>query len=282
MIAPHGFSAALPWSCRRQNFFKGAHRPKRTDCICAFGVFGWRSIWMTAGAITLILSGLLWRTLARASLFSEGTSGSIRKATPHRHAVQVRYLIVCLLVFLGGFAGVPVANYLSAYIRDNLHLSIAVAGQAWLATGLAGAIGGVLFGAVGDRAGLRVSLVAATTLLSASAVSIAIGTSAFVLVFAAGCFDASFFSIFGILPAYVGKTTEAGLTAAICDQVECSLGIGGALGSFMDGFGPQALGSFRPVYIAAGAVSATMIWLASLLLKEGDSVTDRSLMPTPE
>lgn len=246
------------------------------------GAFGWRSVWVVAGGVTLLLSGLLWLTLGQASLFSGDTRGSIRQATPWRLAIQTRYLVMYGLAFLAGLAGVPVANYLSAYIRDDLHLSVAVAGQAWLATGLAGAVGGVLFGAIGDRAGLRVSLAGATALFSTSVVLIATGTSAVLLVFAAGCFGASFFSIFGILPTYVGKTTEAGLTPAICGLVECSLGMGGALGSFLGGFGPQAFGSLRAVYIAAGAISATMICLTSLLPREGDGPNAISLQPAPE
>lgn len=131
--------------------------------------------------------------------------------------------------------------------------------------GLAGAVGGVLFGAVGDRAGLRIALLAATTLFSASAILMASGTGAGSLVFAAGCFGASFFPIFGLLPAYAGKTAQADLTPAICGLVECSLGLGGVLGSFLGGLSPHLAGSFRPMYVSAGAIAAFMVCLASLL-----------------
>lgn len=81
-----------------------------------------------------------------------------------------------------------------------MHLSVAIAGEGWLTTGLAGALGGVLFGAIGDRAGLRTALIAVTALLSASAMLTATATSPVTLVFAAGGFGASFFSIFGLFP----------------------------------------------------------------------------------
>ena len=227
--------------------------------------FGWRSVWLAAGGITLTLCGLLWWTLDRASLLSGGTAGPRRRAMPWRLAFQAQYLVVYGLACLGGLAGVPFANYFSAFIRDGLHLSVAVSGEGWLSMGVAGAMGGVLFGAVGDRAGLRIALLAATTLLSASAIMVANGTGAGLLVFAAGCFGASFFPIFGLLPAYVGKTAEADLTPAICGLVECSLGLGGALGSFLGGLTPHLAGSFRPMYFSAGAIAAFMVCLASLL-----------------
>jgi len=179
-------------------------------------------------------------------------------------------------------AGVPFANYLSAYIRGDLHLAAAVAGEGWLATGVAGALGGVLFGAIGDKVSLQVALIAATALLSTSAMLAAVGTTAAHLVFAAGCFGASFFPIFGLLPAYVGKTSKADLTPAICGLVECSLGLGGALGSFLGGFSPQVLGSFRPVYISAGLLSALMVCLACFLPKKDDAETPLSWRSAPE
>ena len=37
--------------------------------------FGWRSVWLAAGGITLLVCGLLWWALDRASLLSSGTAG---------------------------------------------------------------------------------------------------------------------------------------------------------------------------------------------------------------
>lgn len=230
--------------------------------------FGWRSIWLAAGIITLVLSGLVWWTLARAFLLTGAISEPVHSAVRWRVAVERRYLVVFGLAFLGGLAGVPFANYLSAYLRDDLHLSIEIAGECWFATGLTGALGGVLLGSIGDKAGLRAALVVATSLLSASATITAFGRTAAPLVFAAGCFGASFFSIFGLLPAYVGKTTAADLIPAICGLVECSLGLGGALGSFLGGLSPQLFGSFRPLYMSAGLCSGLMICLAACLPTE--------------
>lgn len=183
---------------------------------------------------------------------------------------HTQYLVVYSLAFLGGLAGVPFANYFSAFIRDDLHGSVGLSGEAWLTMGVAGAVGGVLFGTLGDKAGLSRALVAAMALLATSAIIVATRPVDALLILAAGCFGASFFSIFGLLPAYVGKTAEAALTPAICGVVECSLGLGGALGSLLGGMSPHLVGSFRPVYVSAGIISAVMIGLSSFLPRESD------------
>lgn len=230
--------------------------------------FGWRAVWFTAGGFTLVLSGFLWRALARASLLGGATSRPARLAGHWHFAFQRRYGTVLGIAFLGGLVGVPSANYLSAYLREDLRLSAGVAGDCWLAMGLAGALGGVLFGSVGDKAGLRVALAAAASLLAASAMVIAGGSTPAPLVFATGLFGGAFFSMFGLLPAYIGKTADACLIPAICGLVECSLGAGGAVGSFLGGLSPQLLGSFRPLYVGAALISCFTICLAFRLQPE--------------
>jgi predicted MFS family arabinose efflux permease len=233
-------------------------------------MWGWRSVWLVAGGLTLLLACSLWLTLARASLIY-GAPKPLKTETVGRSGWRVvarAYLVVYSLAFLGGLAGVSSANYLSAYLRANLHLSVAIAGQAWLAMGIGGATGGVVFGAIGDRFGLRSALAIASGLLATSAILAAMGKTSAALVSAGFCFGGSFFSIFGLLPAYVGKTSESSLTPVICSLVECALGIGGALGSFVGGLAPQVFGSFRPVYISAGAVAGFMIWLSFMLPAE--------------
>lgn len=254
--------------------------------------FGWRSVWLVAGGLALLLSIILWRTLDRASLLSreaaDGVSDARDRAVLWRLALQVRYLLVYSIACLGGLAGVPFANYFSAFLRDDLHRSVATAGEGWLAMGVAGAVGGVFFGALGDKAGLRLALAAASGLLSASAIALATASSAATLVMAAGSFGASFFSIFGLLPAYVAKTARAELTPAICGLVEFSLGVGGALGSFLGGLTPYWTGSFRAVYVSAAVLSALMVCVSRLLPTEraqseaGPATKERSTISTPD
>jgi predicted MFS family arabinose efflux permease len=229
--------------------------------------WGWRSVWLATGGLTVLLAVPLWAVLARASLMK----GPLRQKSEEpparnwRGVAVPRYLFVYILSFLGGLAGVASANYMSAYIRSDLHLSIVIAGQVWLVMGVAGATAGIAFGAVGDKLGLRAALLGAATLLGSSAVLIAMGRTEGILLIAGACFGGSFFPIFGLLPTYVGKTSEPGFTAIICSVVECALGLGGAVGSFLGGLAPHVFGSFRPVYLSAAIVAALMIGVISKL-----------------
>jgi MFS family permease len=147
---------------------------------------------------------------------------------------------------------------MSAYICTDLHLSISIAGQVWLAMAIAGATAGTAFGAIGDKLGLRAALLGAAALLGVSTVLVAIGKTEIVLLIAGACFGGSFFPILGLLSTYVGKSSEPALTAIICSAVECTLGLGGAVGSFLGGLAPHVFGSFRPVYLAAAMIAAFM------------------------
>jgi len=241
--------------------------------------WGWRSVWLTTGSFTVLLAFLLWATLARASLL-DGPPKKKReepRARNWREVAAPRYLFVYSLSFLGGLAGVASANYMSAYIRTDLHLSISIAGQIWLLMGIAGATAGIAFGAIGDKLGLRAALLGATALLGVSAVLVAIGKTEVILLIAGACFGGSFFPIFGLLPTYVGKTSEPALTAIICSAVECALGLGGAVGSFLGGLAPHAFGSFRPVYLAAAIIAALMIGLIFMLPGEREATYPNAL-----
>ena len=231
-------------------------------------MFGWRVVWVASGGLTLLLCGLLWWVLARARHLSLPPASPDPRRQSWRLATRTPYLLVYGLAGLGGLAGVPFANYYSAYLRDGLHLSADVSGAGWFLMGIAGAAGGVLFGASGDRAGLRVALALTTTLFSIAAFIVATTTTKLLLVFGAGCFGASFFTIFGLIPAYVAKTTWAELAPTICGLVECSLGVGGALGSFLGGISPHMFGSFRPVFLMSGVLAATMTVMVALLPPE--------------
>ena len=261
-----------------------AHRGKAIGLIasgtnyglCANGILvpvlltghGWRSVWLAAGSLTLVLCAVLWLTMRRAALLSDPRSEPRQDDPPWRVASASPYLILYALAGLGGLAGVPFANFISAYLREDLRLSVAVSGRAWLAMGVSGAVGGVLLGMLGDRIGLRSALAIATMLLSASGLVVATGTTPTATTLAASGFGASFFSIFGLLPAYVGKTADRRTAPTICGLVECALGLGGSAGSVLGGLSPRLTGSFRPVFVCAAVLGLIMLALTRLLPSE--------------
>lgn len=257
--------------------------------LCANGIlvpvllpsFGWRSVWFAAGGLTLTLCGCLWWTMRSPALRSFGHHGAIRKRPPWRFAIESRYVTVYALAGIGGLAGVPFVNYVFAYIRGDLGLSVAVAGEVGLAMGLSGAIGGVLLGTLGDKFGLRAALATATAILATSGLIEAIGTTGAPLMIGASGFGVSFFAIFGLLPAYVGKTADERITPTICGLIECALGLGGSAGSALGGLTPQITGSFRPVFVCTAVLGLVMLALTPALTSELTQLPGRRPTPRP-
>jgi len=237
--------------------------------------FGWRSVWSAAGCLTLSLCLCLCWTLRNPALRASGRLGAHNEKPTWRHAMGSRYVTVYALACLGGLAGVPFANYVFAYIRSDLRLTVAVAGEVGLAMGLSGAIGGVLLGALGDKVGLRAALAAATAILATSGLIVAIGTTGAALMIGASGFGVSFFSIFGLLPAYVGKTADERITPTICGLVECALGLGGSAGNALGGITPQLTGSFRLVFFCTALLGLVMLALTRVLQSELTPETER-------
>ena len=229
---------------------------------------GWRSVWWAAGSLALTLCGWLWLTLRRAGFLASEGSGTHGRPLSWRVLFKRRFIVVYALAGLGGLAGVPFVNYVFFHARDDLHLPTAASGALWLAMGVSGVVGAPLLGSVGDRVGLRVALALAAAILCASSVEAAVASTGIAMMIAVSGFGASFFSIFGLLPAYVGKTAEERHTPSICALVECSLGLGGATGNAFGGLLRQSTGSFEAVFVCSTGVGLVMTTCIPLLTSE--------------
>ncbi|MEW6341887.1 MAG: MFS transporter [Pseudomonadota bacterium] len=246
--------------------------------------WGWRSVWLVSALLTGALSATLFSVSARLDLLKT------RLAQPQqRHAQQPqdaasgrqiltrRYLLVYVIALLCGFAGVPFITYFSAYSHDDLHLGVAITAHAWALVGLVGAVSGLALGMIGDmsnahdpvsqpqRDGMRTALVSAGVLLLCASLIAASRPNSYALVVAAIAFGFSFFPIFGLLHAYVGKTSTPALAAIVCGICEAAFGIGGASGNIVGGLCKTAFGSFLPVYWLATAASIILVGLTLLV-----------------
>jgi predicted MFS family arabinose efflux permease len=188
-----------------------------------------------------------------------------------------KFLLVYAIAVLCGFAGVPFITYFSAYSHDDLHLGLDVTAHAWALVGLVGVVSGLVLGMIGDmhgspdrngrtqRDGMRTALVSAGVLLLCASLIAASRPGGYALMVAAVAFGFSFFPIFGLLHAYVGKTSAPALAALVCGICEAAFGVGGALGNVMGGLCKALFGSFQPVYGLASAASVILIGLSFLL-----------------
>lgn len=240
--------------------------------------WGWRSVWLVSAALTAALSVMIIIVFARLNRLQTRAAPPRHAARPHggatgRQTFARRYLLVYAIALLCGFAGVPFITYFSAYAHDDLRLSLDATAHAWTLVGLVGAVSGLALGMIGDmrnvrdqagpaqRDGMRTALVSAGVLLfSASLVAVS-RPNGYALAVAAIAFGFSFFPIFGLLHAYVGKTSAPALAAIVCGICEGAFGVGGAAGNVLGGFCKTVFGSFQPVYWFATAASVALVGL---------------------
>ena len=241
--------------------------------------WGWRSVWLVSAALTAALSAMLVIVFARLDRLQARTTLPGRTARPRvgSTAQQIfarRYLLAYAIALLCGFAGVPYITYFSAYSHDDLHLSLDVTAHAWVLVGLVGAVSGLALGIICDmrsvpdqggpaqRDGMRIALVSAGALLFCASLLAASRPGGYSLAVAAIAFGFSFFPIFGLLHAYVGKISTPALAAIACGICEAAFGVGGASGNVLGGLCKTVFGAFQPVYWIAAAASIVLVGLA--------------------
>lgn len=238
--------------------------------------WGWRSVWLVTAMLTTVLSAvmvLMFKRFRRASAMPPRQF----KSPGLRPMLAKKFLLVYGIAVLCGFAGVPFITYFSAYSHDDLHLGLDVTAHAWALVGLVGVVSGLVLGMIGDmhgspdrngrtqRYGMRAALVSAGVLLLCASLIAASRPGGYALMVAAVAFGFSFFPIFGLLHAYVGKTSAPALAALVCGICEAAFGVGGALGNVMGGLCKALFGSFQPVYGLASGASVILIGLSFLV-----------------
>jgi MFS family permease len=247
--------------------------------------WGWRSVWLVSAVLTAVLSGAIVFVFAR---LDRASSTQPRVTAPHqakrpgehlglRRMLARHFLLVYAIALLCGFAGVPFITYFSAYSHDDLHLGLDVTAHAWALVGLVGVVSGLVLGMIADmhgtpdrtgrtqRDGMRPALVSAGVMLLCASLIAASRPGAYALMVAAIALGFSFFPIFGLLHAYVGKTSAPALAAIVCGICEAAFGVGGALGNLLGGLCKTVFGSFQPVYEMASAASIILVGLAFLI-----------------
>lgn len=243
--------------------------------------WGWRSVWLVSAALTAVLSVAIVFVFARlghASAAEDRVTPPAQTKRPGLQRMLARhFLLVYAIALLCGFAGVPFITYFSAYSHDDLHLGLDVTAHAWALVGLVGVVSGLVLGMIADmhgtpdrngrmqRDGMRTALVSAGVMLLCASLIAALRPGAYALMVAAIALGFSFFPIFGLLHAYVGKTSAPALAAIVCGICEAAFGVGGALGNVLGGLCKTIFGSFQPVYEMASAASIILVGLAFLI-----------------
>ncbi len=232
--------------------------------------FGWRAVWIATGAASLALAALgvlALRRFAPAAFSRDAAPAAGTTPAAPARLLTARHLTVWLLLALAGMSCGPWQNYLSSYLVQGHGASLATVGGLWSTIGAVGLASGLLAGLLADRIGIRIALMLSYASLAGAALLIAVHAAPWQPTAAAVCFGLSFYSIYGLIPAYVSKTAEAGAATPVFAIANVFLGIGTTLGNVTGGMMPGWTGSLHGVYVMATAL-ATAAALLTLCLPD--------------
>lgn len=247
----------------------------------------WRSIWLSVGVGTLVLTLIAASVFLRLGLLTEPRREHRLESSPEQASrpapapptrakllpLDRASLVIWAITFLNGFTLLPFQNYLASYLRDELGFPVTVAGQVWAVIGFIGMGAGFAVGALADRIGIRASLNFTYACVLLSTVILAAVPEHGLLLVAGAAFALAFYPIFGLVPAYISKTTEGAKAVAVFGVANVTLGLGGMAGNFLGGWSRTATGTFVWIYVAVGAIALLLGPLSFLLPSERETRT---------
>lgn len=232
----------------------------------------WRTVWWIVGLITVVLVAGVFLVFKRARLFlrnDESTSEGGPGKGVLREALQGWVYKVWSMNFLIGFSTFPFQNYLSSYLRTELHFGVEYTAQIWASIGFVGMFSGLALGALSDRIGLRAAMLMVYVCVATAAVILVVAPTGYWPLVAGVVFAVAFYPIFGLIPAYVSKmASRAALAVTIFGIANIMQGVGGMLGNYCAGLLASLSGSFVAVYGVIAGVAVVLAVLTACLPNE--------------
>lgn len=234
----------------------------------------WRGAWLAAGAATLLLFLAAAAVFLRLGLLRapRGRPGrdAPREGTGPRVTPRITRAgpTVWAIAFLNGFALLPFQTCLSPYLRDELGFQVTVAGRVWAVIGFVGMGAGFAVGALSDRIGIRATLILTYALVLAASLLVAFVPAEPAMIAAAVAFALAFYPIFGLVPAYIGKTLSGARATTAFGVANVALGLGGMLGNVLAGWSRMGTGTFVWIYLAVAATALVLAALSAALPAE--------------
>ncbi|MDM8538346.1 MFS transporter [Desulfobacterales bacterium HSG17] len=237
--------------------------------------YHWTYVWFAVGSSTLFITILGYFSLTSAGIFSVSDVSppkalKSQKIVPkvNKEILSSTNLIIWLLLFFCGLSCIPFQTYLVPFIRDELMLSVKTAGQIWSTIGFIGMGGGFAIGALSDKTGIRFALTCTGFLLALAAVLICLHAAYYQLIIAGIAFGLAFYAIFGLVPAYISKTTKLEQSTIVFGIGNFALGLGSMTGDFFSGLLKTISGTFLWTYVGAATIAVIIILLSRILPDE--------------
>jgi predicted MFS family arabinose efflux permease len=239
-------------------------------------VSGWRSTWFIFASLGLLIFVFafvyLWRSGEIERHVGHVDGRGISKPKVEFSAIFSRKsIMIWLIIFFSGVCTYPFQTFMSPFVRDELGLSVQLAGNMWTIIGFVGMWGGFMMGFVADRAGIRTALAICYLALLASALLLLFHFDTYSLLVGAGFFGLGYFSIYGLFPAYISKSFNVAESTTVFGVANVLLGLSTTIGSLLAGIAKSTFGTFGPVYVSIAGISVGLILLSILLEKEGSA-----------
>jgi len=246
--------------------------------------YHWRTLWLTIAFICLF-GGLV--SLIGLKYVGGWTKSHPLKISEKKSAAKEVFCwlksingIIHNIIFL--FMGLSFATfqiYLAPYLRDELFVSLDTTALMWSTMGISGALGGVFFGLLTDRMGVRVSQSLIFLSGLGATAFLFLSTSFFSLFAMAVLFGISQATIWAMGPAYISKMLPADSAARVFTIGTMIMSFGSLLGNFLGGWTKGTTDTFWWAYMAMGVFFACGA-LLSLLLKAEDQSGSHTRLKT--
>jgi MFS family permease len=248
------------------------------------GTVGWRAVWFTVAAVSVVLVVFAVRLFSRLGLFADlpvATDAAAPAASRPRRSlaaglafVSVWMVGIWVIKFMNGFSFMSYQNFLAPLLRDHGRQSIGYSSAVWLTIAVVGAVAGFAVGRLGDVLGLRRTLTLCYGMFLISCLLLHGSQSGWMPFAAAVLFGLSFYPIYGLVPAYVGRISTVSQATLIFGLANVFQGGGGVVGNLVGGSVATHTAWLPNYYLLLGA-GAFILAAATLLLPSDRARPDR-------
>lgn len=247
--------------------------------------YGWRSVWLSTFCIVLLIgvsAFFLLKNLEKQDYGIGNSPDRINQLTRNNLWKKIKTLpfgqtiTILFMMFLNGLSCIPFQTYLSSFLVDQQGASVDESAIAWRVIGGVGMVGGFIMGWVADRITVKWALVIVYVFLSVSTAILLYSKGSIVNLYTLSIlFGLAFYSIFGLVPAYISHVYKDGTAALVFSFGNVFLGLGGIIGNALGGQLREKYGSFEGIYALILAASLCTV-IISICMRSEQYVSHKS------
>ena len=242
----------------------------------------WRYLWLTVALICLfscIVSrmGLQYMSVWIKTDLLPATKEKASEEKVTEWLKSSNGITMNLIFLITGLSFGTFQVYLAPYLRDELFVGLDTTALMWSTMGISGALGGVFFGLLTDRVGVRISQ-SLIFLSGLGAIAFLFASTSFCSLFSMALFfGIPQATVYAMGPAYISKMLPAGSATKVFTIGIMVMSFGTLLGNFLGGWSKGITDTFWWLYMAIGVLFACGALLSLLLTSENQYPCNTSL-----